>query len=429
MVGDQMYSLCKELFHINRSLSGDGVRETLKILQRENQELKIHSIKSGTKVFDWTVPKEWNCKEAYIITPEGKRICEYNINNLHLVQYSTPQKLKMELDELQEHLYSHPELPDAIPYVTSYYKPRWGFCISHNERQKLKSGKYQVIINSELKDGVLNYADLLIPGANKDEIFFSTYICHPSMANNELSGPVLATFLAQYVKSLKKRRYTYRFVFVPETIGSLIYLNRHMDVLKKRVKAGFILTCVGDDRSYSYLPSRYANTMADKIANNILTYEAGTFKKYPHTEKGSDERQYCSPKVDLPVCSVMRTKYGRFPEYHTSLDNLDLVTSKGLQGSYNIYIKMIDVLENNFYFQTTTTGEPQLGKRGLYPSMMTSNCTDYGEGILIMNFLSYADGTNDLIDIANILGISAHNLISIAQKLKQHDLICLSFDK
>jgi len=273
MIGNQMHNLCKELFPINRSLSGDGVRETLKILQRENPELEIHSIKSGTEVFDWTVPDEWNCKEAYIITPDGKKICDYSVNNLHIVQYSTPQEIELELEELQEHLYSQPELPTAIPYVTSYYTPRWGFCISHENRKNLKPGKYKVVIKSELKKGVLNYADLVIPGDSEDEIFFSTYICHPSMANNELSGPVLATFLAKYLKSLEKRRYTYRFVFAPETIGSLIYLSRHLDHLKKRVKAGFILTCVGDNRNYSYLSSRYANTLADKVARNILKYD------------------------------------------------------------------------------------------------------------------------------------------------------------
>lgn len=422
MIGNQMYELCKELFPINRSLSGEGVRETLRILQRENPEIEIYSIKSGTKVFDWTVPDEWNCKEAYIITPDGKKICDYSVNNLHLVQYSTPQEIEIDLDKLQEHLYSLPELPEAIPYVTSYYKPRWGFCISHKERQNLKPGKYKVVIKSELKKGVLNYADLVIPGESEDEIFFSTYICHPSMANNELSGLALATFLAKYIKSLDKRRYTYRFVFAPETIGALIYLSRHLEHLKKRVKAGFILTCVGDNRNYSYLASRYGNTLADKVAINVLKYEIGTFKEYSYLQRGSDERQYCAPGVDLPVCSVMRTKYNEFPEYHTSLDNLDLISPKGLQGSFDVYTKIIDILENNFYFKTTTIGEPQLGKRGLYPSM-TTNHTDYSEAFLYRNFLAYADGTNDLIDIANIINVSAHTLIPVVQKLKSHGLI------
>jgi len=425
MIGNKMYELLKELFPINRSLSGEGVRETLKILQRENPELKIHSIKSDTKVFDWTVPDEWNCKEAYIITPDGEKICDYSVNNLHIVQYSVPQEVELDLEELKKHLYFLPELPEAIPYVTSYYKKRWGFCISYKDFLKLKPGKYKVVIKSELKKGVLNYADLVIEGESKEEIFFSTYICHPSMANNELSGPVLATFLAKYIKSLKKRRYTYRFVFAPETIGALIYLNHHLEHLKKRVKAGFILTCVGDDKNYSYLSSRYANTLADKVALNILNYEVGTFKKYSYLQKGSDERQYCAPGANLPVCSVMRTKYAEFIEYHTSLDNLEFVTPKGLQGSFDVYTKIIDVLENNFYFKTTTIGEPQLGKRGLYPSITTNSIEDYNEAILLRNVLAYADGTNDLIDIANILNVSAYALIPIIKKLKQHRLILL----
>ncbi len=422
MIGKSMYNLAKELFPINRSLSGEGVRQTLAILQRENPDLTIHSIQSGVQVFDWEVPKEWNCFEAYIITPEGKKICNYATNNLHLVQYSIPFEGEMELKDLQKHLYSLPELPDAIPYVTSYYKERWGFCISHKEREKLKEGRYKVIIKSELKKGVLNYADIVIPGESKEEIFFSTYICHPSMANNELSGPVLATYLAKYIKNLPKRRYTYRFAFAPETIGALIYMSRHLKHLKERVKAGFILTCVGDERDYSYLASRYGDTLADKVAKNILEHEVSSYSYYSYLDRGSDERQYCAPGADLPICSVMRTKYGQYPEYHTSLDDLELVTPSGLQGSYDIYTKMIDVLEHNFYYKTTTIGEPQLGKRGLYPTM-TTNHTDYSEAFLYRNILAYADESNDLINIADLLGVSAHKLVPIVEKFLAHKLI------
>jgi aminopeptidase-like protein len=425
-IGNKMYELIKELFPINRSLSGEGVRKTLKILQRENPELNIYEIKSGTEVFDWTVPKEWNCKEAYIITPDGKKICDYNKNNLHLVQYSIPFEGEVDLDELQKHLYSLPKLSDAIPYVTSYYKERWGFCISENERKKLKPGKYRVVIRSELKDGVLNYADIVIPGKSDKEIMFSTYICHPSMANNELSGPVLATFLAKYVKNLDNH-YTYRFIFAPETIGSLIYLSKHLNHLKKKVIAGFILTCVGDERAYSYMPSRYGNTLADKAALNILEYDIKDYKKYSFLQRGSDERQYCAPGVDLPVCSVMRSKYAEYPEYHTSLDNLELVTPKGLEDSFNIYKKIIDVLENNFYYKVTVLGEPQLGKRGLYPDACTPD-TDYDLAFLYRNFLAYADGKNDLIDIANIIGVNADRLTNIAKLFEKHNLIKVCYN-
>ena len=420
-IGEKMLSLAKELFPINRSLSGDGVRETLNILKRENKDLQIHSIKSGTKVFDWEVPDEWNCREAYIITPDGKKICDYNKNNLHLVQYSIPFEGEMSLEELNKHLYSLPHLPDAIPYVTSYYNRKWGFCISENERKKLKKGRYKVVIKSELKKGVINYADLIIPGKSKKEIMFSTYICHPSMANNELSGPVLATFLAKYLKK-KNNYYTYRFIFAPETIGSLIYLSRHLNYLKENVIAGFILTCVGDERNYSYLASRYGDTLADKVALNILENEIKDFKKYSYLDRGSDERQYCAPGIDLPVCSVMRTKYAEYPEYHTSLDDFNVVTAKGLEGAYNLYIKMIEVLENNFKYKVTVLGEPQLGKRGLYPKECTPT-TDYSLAFLYRNFLAYADGSNDLIDIANILGVSAYKLVNIAKLFLKENLI------
>ena len=421
MVGKDMHNLAKELFPINRSLSGKGVRDTLAILQRENPELNIYAIQSGAQVFDWIVPKEWNCFEAYIVTPDGKKICDYSKNNLHIVQYSIPFEGDMKLKELQKYLYSLPKLPSAIPYVTSYYNEKWGFCISENERKELKEGTYKVIIKSELKNGVINYADIVIPGKSKKEIMFSTYICHPSMANNELSGPVLATYLAKYIKSFDNY-YTYRFVFAPETIGSLIYLNKYLKHLKENVIAGFILTCVGDDRDYSYLSSRYGDTLADKVALNLLNYEIKDFKKYSFLERGSDERQYQAPGIDIPVCSVMRTKYGKYPEYHTSLDDLEMVTPDGLEGSYQLYKKMIDVLENNFYYKVTVLGEPQLGKRGLYPKECTPN-TDYNLAFLYRNFLAYADGKNDLIDIANILDISAYRLVEIAKLFLKHGLI------
>ena len=424
MTGNKMYNLCKELFPINRSLSGNGVRETLEILKRENPELQIHSIKSGTNVFDWTVPKEWNCFEAYIVTPDGKKICNYSKSNLHLVQYSTPFVGELELDELQEHLYSYDKLPDAIPYVTSYYNEKWGFCISTNDREKLKDGRYKVVIKSELKDGVLNYADIVIKGKTNKEILFSTYICHPSMVNNELSGPVLATYLAKYIKNLDNH-YTYRFVFSPETIGSLIYLDKNLKYLQENVVAGFILTCVGDDRDYSYLSSRYGDTLADKVALNILNYDIKDFKKYSFLERGSEERQYQAAGIDIPVCSVMRTKYGKFIEYHTSFDNLDLVTSSGLNGSFELYKKMINLLEYNFYYKVTVLGEPQLGKRGLYPKECTPN-TNYDLTFLYRNVLAYADGKNDLVDISNIIGVSAYELVDIVKLFLEHKLIEIS---
>jgi aminopeptidase-like protein len=421
MIGKKMHDLAKRLFPINRSLTGKGVVETLNILKEYNPNLEIHSIKSGSKVFDWEVPDEWNCEEAYIITPDGEKICDYNQNNLHLVQYSIPVEKEVSLEELQEHLYSLEKLPDAIPYVTSYYNKKWGFCIADKDRKNLKKGTYKVIIKSELKKGVLHYANIIIPGKIKEEIMFSTYICHPSMANNELSGPILATFLAKELRK-KENYYTYRFIFAPETIGSLVYMSDKLKYLKKYVKAGFILTCVGDERNYSYLKSRYGDTLADKVAQNILKYKIKNYNEYSFLERGSDERQYCAPGIDLPVCSVMRSKYATYPEYHTSLDNLDLITPKGLEDSFNLYKNIIDTLENNFYYKTTVLGEPQLGKRGLYPTECTPS-TNYTQAFLYRNILAYADGKNDLIDIANILKVDAVSLIPIIKLFLEHNLL------
>lgn len=421
MRGEEIYNFCKKIFPINRSLTGDGVRKTLKEIEKIIPEIEIFEIPTGSKCFDWEVPKEWNCRQAYILTPEGKKICNYNKNNLHIVQYSIPINKEVSYEELEKHLYSLPDLPDAIPYVTSYYNETWGFCISDNERKKLKKGKYKVVIDSLLKEGSLSYGEIIFKGKEDKEILFTTYICHPSMANNETSGIALNTFLAKYIKSLKNRRFTYRFVFVPETIGSICYIDKNLNNLKKNLQAGFVVTCVGDNLSYSYIASRNANTLADKVALNVLKYSVKEFKEYSFTIQGSDERQYCSPKVDLPVCSVTRSRYGTYKEYHTSLDNMDFVSSEGFNGAYEVYVKIINILENNYYYELTTFCEPQLGKRGLYPNISTLETAR--ETNVMMNLLSYADGKNDLIDIANIIGVSADKLIDIAKKLEKYNIL------
>lgn len=421
MIGKNIYNFCEKIFPINRSLTGDGVRKTLEIIKDEVGELNIYEIPTKTECFDWEVPKEWNCKKAYIITPDGEKICDYSINNLYVVQHSTPINQEMSLEELEQHLHSLPNLPKAIPYITSYYSKYWGFCISENNRKKLKEGKYKVVIDATLSDGAMTYADLVIKGREDKEILFTTYVCHPSMANNETSGIALNTFLIKYIQNLKDRRYTYRFVFAPETVGAICYINKNLKNLKENMDAGFIVTCVGDDLSYSYVSSRKGDTLADKVALNILNYGVEKFEKFDFTNQGSDERQYCSPKVDLPVCSVNRTKYGEYKEYHTSLDNMDFVSPKGFGGAYNVYTKIIDVLEKNGYYELQTYCEPQLGKRGLYPNISTLETAK--ETNIMMNLLSYADGEHDLIDIANILNIEATLLIDITKKLYQENIL------
>lgn len=276
------------------------------------------------------------------------------------------------------------------------------------------------MIDSELKGGSLTYGELIIPGATEEEIFLSTYICHPSMANNELSGPAVTAFLAKWIAS-KHRRYTYRIIFIPETIGSITYLSRNLEVMKKNVIAGFNVTCVGDDRVYSFLPSRHGNTLADRVALNVLKFKHPDFIRYSYLDRGSDERQYCSPGVDLPVASVMRSKYRAYPEYHTSLDNLELVTAKGLQGSYEILKDCIELLEKNDRYHVTCLGEPQFGKRGLYPDLGTSRSSMVVKEM--MHFLAYADGSNDLIEISNITNIPTWNFYPIVEKLKAANLV------
>ncbi|MFB5085874.1 DUF4910 domain-containing protein [Psychrobacillus sp. PGGUH221] len=417
--GNDMISLMERLFPICRSISGNGVRESFEII-KEHIPVQLYEVQTGTKVFDWEVPKEWNIKDAYIMDEKGRKIVDFKKHNLHVVGYSTPIDKILSLDELQKHLYSIEEQPNAIPYITSYYKERWGFCISHHEREKLKEGNYHVFIDSELKNGNLTYGEFIIPGESDKEVFLSTYLCHPSMANNELSGPVLAVYLAKWLMK-ENRKYTYRIIFIPETIGSITYLSRNLEEMKKNVIAGFNITCVGDERAYSYLPSRLGNTLADRVALKVLENTHPDFVRYSFLERGSDERQYCSPGIDLPVASVMRTKYGQYPEYHTSLDNLDIVTAKGLQGSYDVYKSCIELIECNAYYQVKCLGEPQLGKRGLYPTLSTKE-----SGRLVrdmMNFIAYSDGNHDLIEISNIIGVPVAKLYPIIQLLVDNDLL------
>ena len=425
--GKQMYNWIVDLFPICRSISGKGLYQTLKYIKKIIPSLRICSVKSGTKVFDWKVPQEWNIKDAYVKDEKNKKIIDFKNNNLHLVSYSEPVSRKMSFSELEKHLHTEPKIPNAIPYVTSYYKKNWGFSLSWNEMKKLKKkkGNYYVKIDSKFTNGKFNYGEIIIPGKKKNEIFFSTYICHPSMANNELSGTALLISLIQYVLLNKKRNLTYRFVFIPETIGSIIYLFKNLNKLKRNVLAGFNATCVGDNKTFSFLPSKYGNTIADKLAKNILEYNTTKKKYYSFLDRGSDERQYCSPGINLPMVSIMRSKYGTYREYHTSLDNLNFVSEEGLEGSYEIHKKCIDVLEKNKKYKSTKTCEPHLSSRNLYHEISNINFYKKNKGQIktILDFIIYADGTNDIIDIANILKISAHKLIPIIDLLILKKLI------
>lgn len=419
--GAEMMSLAKKLWPLDRSLSGDGVRDTLGIIQKEIPALQVLSISSGEKVFDWTVPEEWAVSEAYILDPSGQRICDFKTNNLHLVGYSAPFEGVLGLEELQGHLHSLPAQPDAIPYVTSYYKKTWGFCLSQKARDSLKPGPYRVVIRTKLFSGELNYGELVIKGKSSREIFLSTYICHPSMANNELSGPVLATRIADTLMH-RDNYYSYRLVFLPETIGALIYMSRNLKQLQRRMLAGFVLTCVGDEGFFSYLPSRNQNTVADRAALSVLQNRGERFIHYSWLDRGSDERQYCSPGADLPVCSVMRTKYGEYPEYHTSLDTLGgVVTERGLQKSFEIYLTIIDQLEGQRFPRALQVGEPQLGKRNLWPSLSMKGV--YSSFRPLADAISLMDGQTETAEIAGILNLTPGEMCEIVTRLEDEGLV------
>jgi aminopeptidase-like protein len=411
--GDAMHRLMAELFPICRSITGKGVRETLRIIQ-QHIPLTSYEIPSGTEVLDWTIPKEWSIRDAYVLDDRGEKLIDFRKNNLHVVSYSMPVNKTVTLTELQQHLYSLEDQPDAIPYVTSYYEERWGFCLTHDQRVRLKEGAYQVVVDSEFVDGSLTYGELLIRGSSEREVFLSTYVCHPSMANNELSGPVVTTFLAKWIAS-RPRRYSYRIVFIPETIGSIAYLSRNLEHLQANMVAGFNVTCVGDERAYSYLPSRNGSTLADRAALNILTHNHPDFIRYSYLARGSDERQYCSPGVDLPVASIMRSKYREYPEYHTSLDNLSVATPAGLQGGFAVLQDCLDLLERNRVYRATCLGEPQLGKRGLYPPVGTKKSHQQVKNML--DVLAYADGTRDLIEISDLIDVPVSQLYATIDRL------------
>ena len=422
MIGNDIHKLAKKLWPLNRSLTGEGVKETLNQISKHIPNLNIDSIKSGTEVFDWVVPKEWDVHGAYIITPSGKKICDFSKNNLHLVGYSVPFEGSVSLNELKKHLYTLPEQPTAIPYVTSYYKERWGFCLSQEQFDTLENGNYKVVINSILFDGEMNYGELLIKGKSDKEIFLSTYICHPSMANNELSGPTVVTFIAKWLQEINKLEYSYRIIFVPETIGSISYLSRNYKVMKNKIFAGFNVSCVGDDRTYSYIPSRKGQTISDQIAKHILKWIDKNFIEYSWLDRGSDERQYCAPGIDLPIASILRTKYGKYPEYHTSLDDLkNVVTPKGLNGGYWAIRKAIEAIEKNKKYKVSTMCEPWLSKRGLKPTISEKKPNEQVD--LIMDFLSLCDGQTSLLEIAERLNVPIWDLYGVVNKLEVHSLI------
>jgi aminopeptidase-like protein len=415
-----MHDLATRLFPLPRSLSGDGVRETLAILAEYLPGLQVHEVPSGTAVLDWTIPEEWAIRGAYLEDPAGKRIIDFAESNIHVMSYSTPVDIRLSLDELQPHLHSDPELPDAIPYVTSYYHRNWGLCLTQRQRDALQPGEYHVVIDSSLEPGSLTYAEFVLPGETADEVLITTYVCHPSLGNNELSGPVVATALARWLMSLPSRRFTYRFVFAPETIGAVTYIDRNRDLLRERVIAGINLTCIGDDGDWSYLASRLADQPLDRIARRVVR----TFPRpveYSYLDRGSDERHYGMPGVGVPMISLMRTKYGSYPEYHTHLDDLTVITPTGLQGGLDLVRTCLTEFEDSDYYVATVLAEPQLGRRGLYHQFHARTVTD--AVLLRTHVLAYADGMHSVADMAELFDTPVDVVREVVQEMLEHKLL------
>ncbi len=428
----EMDRLFDRLFTICRSITGPGLRKTLKILS-EYLPLEQFSIKTGTKVLNWTIPKEWRVNEGYLIGPDGNTIVDYKNSNLHIVNYSLPVDKKLSLEELKNHLYTIPKYPEAIPYVTSYYKPRWGFCLSHNDYENLPAGQYHAYIDSKLFDGELNYGHAILPGKTEQEIMISTYIDHPSMANNELSGPITAAFLYRRLAAWEKRRFTYRFVFVPETIGSITYLARFGRELKEKLYSGLVLTCTGGKASLSYKMSRWEDAPIDKIVRHVFNSKQIEGKLRPFTPAyGSDERHYCSPGFNLPVGQMARQVYG-FPGYHTSLDNKELMTIESLFQSVNeleLFFKTLEL--DGYYINQYPYGEIKLDQHNLYPDINSRNNNEIFRNKKIKNrrelhqlliILNYSDGLHSLREIGEKFDFNILEVRHIIDILKNKGLL------
>ena len=415
-----------QLFPICRSITGNGVRKTLKIIKKNFSNLKIKEVPSGKKVFDWIIPPEWNINNAYVVDKYNNKIIDFKNNNLHVVNYSFPVNKKLTKKELFEHIYSLPNKKNAIPYVTSYYKKNWGFCITHSQKTDIDKNyknqdKFKVKIDSSFKKkGHLTYGELLLKGKSTQEILVSTYICHPSMANNELSGSIVSMGLIDNFKNFKNLKKSIRFIFIPETIGSITYINKNWHSLKKNLIGGYNLSCIGDDREYSCMYSKYGNTQADKALKKAFNVLKINFKTYSFLKRGSDERQYNSPGVDLPIASVFRTKYGEYPEYHTSLDDFNVVTQKGVNGGYQVVKKAINILLNKIIPISTILCEPQMNKKGLYSVLGKKDKLNY---IDLKNFIQYADGKNDLEAISKYIKLNIKMTKTICKILVKHKLI------
>jgi aminopeptidase-like protein len=396
-IGKQLHGFAAELFPICRSITGEGVRRTLTSIQSKIP-IEVSEVPTGTPVFDWNVPKEWNIRDAYIKAPDGRRVVDFQRSNLHVMNYSVPVRATMSLSDLRPHLFSIPDKPDLIPYRTSYYQENWGFCLKHSDLLALEDGDYEVLIDSTLEEGNLTYGEYLVPGESADEVLISCHVCHPSLANDNLSGVTIATHLAQILSRKENLRYTYRFVFLPVTVGAITWLARNRQSARQ-IKHGLVLTCVGDPGGFHYKKSRRGDADIDRAMAHALRHSGESFELLNFSPYGYDERQYCSPGFNLPVGCLMRSVWGTFPEYHTSADNLEFVRPDRLAGSLRVVAAALDVIEKNRkYCNQSPFCEPQLGKRNLYRSTGGTNISqEINARLWVLNF---SDGQHSLLDIA-----------------------------
>ena len=419
-VGAAMYALVTELYPICRSITGDGVRETLEIL-RKRIALDVHEVPTGTPVFDWTVPKEWNVRDAYVAAADGRRVIDFNRSNLHLLGYSIPVRQRMPLARLREHLFSRPDFPEAIPYRTSYYRETWGFCLPHRELEALPEGEYDVVVDSTLEPGSLTYGEWYIPGDEDDEVLLSCHVCHPSLCNDNLSGIAVLTELAGLLAS-RPRRYSYRLLFIPGTIGSITWLARN-EAHVGRIKHGLVVTGVGDAGPFTYKRSRRGDAEIDRAATHVLRHAAAAHRVVDFSPYGYDERQYCSPGFDLPVGCFMRTPHGEYREYHTSADNLGFVTPTALEEALRTCQAIVEVLEGNVaYVNQSPKCEPQLGKRGLYRAL-GGGLDGASREMAMLWVLNLSDGRHTLLDIAERSGLPFPAVREAATALAEHGLL------
>src|SRR5437870_8885266 len=419
-LGDEIYSLIRELYPICRSITGEGFRQTLGRVRKEIP-LEVHEVPSGTQVFDWTVPKEWNIHDAYVKNSRGERIIDFKRHNLHVVNYSVPVHRKMSLAELRAHLHTLADQPDWIPYRTSYYKESWGFCLSHNQLQTLREDEYEVCIDSTLESGSLTYGECYLPGESSAEVLISCHACHPSLCNDNLSSIAVATFLAKYLREAQLR-YSYRFLFIPGTIGAITWLSQN-EYHVNAVQHGLVLTCVGDRGHITYKKSRRGDAHIDRAMMHVLENSGRRYDIENFFPYGYDERQYCSPGFNLPVGCLMRARHGQFPEYHTSADNLQFVQPAALETSLALCATILATLDGNArYRNLLPKGEPQLGKRGLYRAIGGQQHARTREMAMLW-VLNYADGEHTLLDIAERADLPFQHLRQAADALLAHQLL------